>query len=159
MSEFSHTDEKGKARMVDVSAKNITLRTAEAQATVLLNKETFEAVRNNTVKKGDVLAVAKIAGIQGGKKTAELIPLCHNIFISHIDLDFIFDDKKNAIVIRSKAVTESQTGIEMEAMTSVVIAAVTIYDMCKAMDKSITITDVMLISKKGGKSGEYKREK
>ena len=157
MSKLSHIDKSGKAKMVNVANKNFTLRTAEAQATVFLNEETFRAVEKNEIKKGDVLAVAKIAGIQGAKKTSELIPLCHNIFISNIDLSFELDDKRNAIIISSKAVTESQTGIEMEAMTAVTISALTIYDMCKAMDKSIKISDIVLISKTGGKSGDYKR--
>jgi len=144
--------------MVDVSGKTPTMRTAEAQAIVFLNEETFRAVRNNEIQKGDVLSVAKIAGIQGAKMTSNLIPLCHNIFISSVDIDFTLNESDYTVIIKSKAITESQTGIEMEAMTAVSVAALSIYDMCKAMDKGIRISDVVLLRKTGGKSGDYIRK-
>ena len=157
MNDLSHTSSDGKAMMVDVSGKLTNLRTAEASGTVFLNKEAYNAVVNNEIFKGDVLSVAKIAGIQGAKKTSELIPLCHNIFISTLDIEFVLNEKDSSITIKSKAVTESQTGIEMEAMTAVSISALTIYDMCKAVDKSIRISDIVLQTKTGGKSGDYIR--
>ena len=158
MNQLSHVDENGNAKMVDVGSKPETVRTAEAFGKVILSEEAFNAVQGNTVKKGDVLTVAQIAGITGAKKTSELIPLCHNIFISKIDVALKLSEKDNEIEIRSFAKTEGQTGIEMEALTAVSIAALTVYDMCKAMDKSIRIEDIHLVSKTGGKSGDYKRK-
>jgi len=159
MGELSHIDESGKANMVDVSQKAESIRTAEAYAEVNLSAEAYLAVKNNSIAKGDVLSVAKIAGIQAAKKTSELIPLCHNIFISKVDISFDFVDEKNQIKILSLAKTEAKTGIEMEALVAVSTAALTIYDMCKAIDKSITISNIMLIKKTGGKSGGYLNEK
>jgi len=157
---LTHTDKRGKANMVDVSEKSITYRTAEAYGEIKVSKEIFKAIKNNTLQKGDVLAVAKIAGIQAAKKTSELIPLCHNIFISKIDVEFKLNVKKTAVEIYSIAKTNSQTGIEIEALTAVTVAALTIYDMCKAIDKSMVISEIRLLSKSGGKSGEYRiREK
>ena len=153
--DFTHTDEKGKAKMVDVSAKEINLRTASASAEVILSANAYLAVKNNEVSKGDVLSVARIAGIQAAKKTSELIPLCHNIFISSVTIEFEMNDDGNSIHIISTAKTNSVTGIEMEALTGVSVAALTIYDMCKAIDKSIKISDVHLRTKTGGKSGDY----
>lgn len=158
MPELSHVDTQGKAKMVDVSSKNDTLRQAKAQGHVFLNETTFNAVRENKIKKGDVLSVAKIAGIQAAKKTNELIPLCHNIFISHIDLSFELLENENAIVINSKVSSEAKTGVEMEAMTAVAVAALTVYDMCKALDRAINISDIVLTYKTGGKSGTYIRK-
>jgi cyclic pyranopterin monophosphate synthase len=152
---LSHLDKKGKAKMVDVSDKEINLRTSSASAEVILSKESFQAVKNNSVAKGDVLSVARIAGIQAAKKTSELIPLCHNIFISSVTLDFKLNEDKNSIIITSETKTNSVTGIEMEALTAVSIAALTIYDMCKALDKGIKIKNIHLLSKTGGKSGGY----
>jgi cyclic pyranopterin monophosphate synthase len=152
---LTHLDNKGKAKMVDVSAKEINLRTSSANAEVKLSKEAFKAVKNNFVIKGDVLSVARIAGIQAAKKTSELIPLCHNIFISSVTIEFEMNEGNNSIKITSEAKTNSVTGIEMEALTAVSVAALTIYDMCKAIDKSISIKDIHLLSKTGGKSGEY----
>jgi cyclic pyranopterin monophosphate synthase len=152
---LSHLDKKGKAKMVDVSKKEINLRTSSAFAEVILSKEAFEAVKNNSIAKGDVLSVARIAGIQAAKKTSELIPLCHNIFISSVTLEFILDKDKRSISITSETKTNSVTGIEMEALTAVSIAALTIYDMCKALDKGIKIKNIHLLSKTGGKSGVY----
>ena len=152
---LTHLDNKGKAKMVDVSAKENNLRTSSASADVVLSKEAFKAVKNNSVIKGDVFSVARIAGIQAAKKTSELIPLCHNIFISSVTIEFEMNEGKNSIKITSEAKTNSVTGIEMEALTAVSVAALTIYDMCKAIDKSISIKDIHLLSKTGGKSGEY----
>ncbi|MCC6866846.1 MAG: cyclic pyranopterin monophosphate synthase MoaC [Ignavibacteria bacterium] len=155
MKKLSHVTAKGKAKMVDVSAKNITLRTAKAFGEVVLGKEAFTAVANNTVKKGDVLAAAKIAGIQAAKKTNELIPLCHNIFISFADIKFTLNKNKYSAEIESEVKTNSVTGVEMEALCSVTVAALTIYDMCKSISKQITISNIHLLSKTGGKSGDY----
>jgi cyclic pyranopterin phosphate synthase len=152
---LTHTDDKGKAKMVDVSGKEINLRTASAAADVILSEQAYLAVKNNEVSKGDVLSIARIAGIQAAKKTSELIPLCHNIFISSVTIEFEMDNNNNSIHIISTAKTNSVTGIEMEALTGVSVAALTIYDMCKAIDKSIKITDVHLLTKTGGKSGDY----
>lgn len=151
----THITNKGKASMVDVSDKKETLRTAAAYCEVLLGKNAFNAVKNNSIKKGDVYAVAKIAGIQSCKKTYELIPLCHNIFISSIDINFKLNEKNLGIEIESKVCTNAKTGVEMEALTAVSVAALTIYDMCKSVDKDIVIANIHLISKTGGKSGDY----
>jgi molybdenum cofactor biosynthesis protein MoaC len=155
MNELTHTDSSGKAKMVDVSSKSENERTASAKATVYLNSKVFELIKNNEIQKGDVLTVAKIAGIQGAKKTSELIPLCHNIFISNIDINFQMNHNDYSIDITSTTKTIASTGIEMEALTAVSIASLTIYDMCKAVDKSITIGEIKLISKTGGKSNNY----
>lgn len=156
MKNFSHTDKSGKAKMVDVSSKKQTLRTAEAYAEVLVSKDVFEKIKCNEIQKGDVLPVAKIAGIQAAKKTSELIPLCHNIFISSVNVNLNLNEKKKSVEISSVAKTTAQTGIEMEALTAVSVAALTVYDMCKALDKSITIKEIKLLSKTGGKSGKYR---
>src|ERR1035437_9399131 len=153
--ELTHTDEQEKVKMVDVSAKEINLRSASAFANVILSRQAFLAVKNNEISKGDVLSVARIAGIQAAKKTSELIPLCHNIFISSVDIAFELSEDNNSIRITSETKTNSVTGIEMEALTAVTIAALTIYDMCKAIDKSIRIKNIHLLSKTGGKSGGY----
>ena len=159
MKKLSHINSKGKAVMVDVSEKEITTRTAEAFAEVKVSKEIFNAIQKNEIAKGDVLTVAKIAGIQAAKKTSELIPLCHNIFISKIDVELKLNSKNKTVEIYSFAKTNSVTGIEMEALTAVSIAALTVYDMCKAIDKSMIISEIKLISKTGGKSGHYIRRK
>jgi len=152
---LTHIDESGKAKMVDVTSKSSTERTASASAVVKLSADAFSAVKNNTAAKGDVIAAARIAGIQGAKKTSELIPLCHNIFISSVSIEFKLNEQDNSISVISEAKTNSVTGIEMEALTAVTIAALTIYDMCKAIDKSITIKEIKLLTKTGGKSGDY----
>ena len=159
MKKLSHINSKGKAEMVDVSEKEISTRTAEAYAEVKVSKEVFNAIKNNSVKKGDVLSIAKFAGIQAAKKTSELIPLCHNIFISKIDVELKLNPQKKIVEIKSFAKTSAQTGIEMEALTAVSVAALTVYDMCKAIDKSMIISEVKLLSKTGGKSGSYIRKK
>jgi molybdenum cofactor biosynthesis protein MoaC len=154
--ELSHTDKNGKANMVDISAKNETVRTATAFAMVLVSKSLFTKIKKNDIEKGDVLSIAKFAGIQAAKKTSELIPLCHNILISKVDVELRLNSKNNSVEIESFAKTVSQTGIEMEALTAVSVAALTVYDMCKAVDKSITISHIKLLTKTGGKSGTYK---
>jgi cyclic pyranopterin phosphate synthase len=156
MKDFTHVDDTNKAKMVDVTSKNETRREATAQAEVLVSNNVFEKLKDNAIEKGDVLSVAKIAGIQGAKRTSELIPLCHNIFISNLDLKIKLDSKRKVVVINATAKTVSKTGVEMEALTGASIAALTVYDMCKALDKSIVISNVKLVSKTGGKSGDYK---
>lgn len=155
MNDFSHLDESGKAKMVDVTEKSDTERTATASGEVLLTDEIFDKIKNNKVGKGDVLTVARIAGIQAAKKTYELIPLCHNIFISSISLALELKEENKSVQITAEARTVSKTGVEMEALTAVSAAALTVYDMCKAIDKSMVISNIRVMSKKGGKSGEY----
>jgi len=145
MSELSHVDETGKARMVDVSHKRDQIRTAIAQGFIKLCAETVQLIRENQVKKGDVLTVAQIAGIQGGKKTSELIPLCHPLAITKIDVQTRLEE--NGVTVTAEARCTGQTGIEMEALTAVSIALLTIYDMCKAVDKEMVIVEVRLIEK------------
>ncbi len=157
MKELTHIDKNGKANMVDVITKIPTLRTAAAFAEVKVSKELYTKIENSELTKGDVLTTAKIAGIQGGKKTSELIPLCHNIFISKLNVDLKLNEENSSVEIFSFAKTEGVTGIEMEALTAVSIAALTVYDMCKAIDKSITISEIKLLKKTGGKSGNYLR--
>ncbi len=142
---FSHLNQEGKASMVDISSKEIVHRTAEASGFIKLSEETLRLIRENLMKKGDVLATARIAGITGAKKTWDLIPLCHNILINKVEVDFKVAD--NGIEIFSKAVCDGKTGIEMEALTAVSIAALTIYDMCKAVDKKMEISDIKLLKK------------
>lgn len=153
---LTHTNQNGKADMVDVSYKEISIRTAEAYSEVKISDEVIKAIKENNIKKGDVLTLAKIAGIQAAKKTAELIPLCHNIFIAKIDVDLQLNEEKKRVEIKSIAKTNSRTGIEMEALTAASVAALTVYDMCKAIDKSMIISETKLISKTGGRSGTYK---
>jgi molybdenum cofactor biosynthesis protein MoaC len=141
--------------MVDVSAKQVSLRTAEAFASIAVGKTIFNKILKSEIDKGNVLSTARIAGIQAAKKTSELIPLCHNIFITHISVDFYMNKKNFSVDISAKGKTTSVTGIEMEALTAVAVAALTIYDMCKALNKGIVISPIQLISKTGGKSGAY----
>lgn len=152
---LSHINSSGKAEMVDVSEKEITIRTAEAFAEIKLTKEIFDAIKNNTVKKGDVLSIAKFAGIQAAKRTSDLIPMCHNIFISAVDVELKLNKKNYSVEIKTTAKTKAQTGIEMEALTAASVAALTVYDMCKAIDKSMIISEVKLLKKAGGKSGKF----
>ncbi len=143
--DFSHLDKDGNAVMVDVSRKPKVRRTARAEGKIFLQRETVEKIKGQLIKKGDVLSVAKIAGITGGKRTADLIPLCHNIEIDQISVDFTIN--ADHIIIKSSSLCTDKTGIEMEALTAVSIAALTIYDMCKAVDKEMRITDIHLIEK------------
>lgn len=154
--EFTHFNNEGRAKMVDVSEKNKTKRTAKASATVILNNETFSLIKSGGIKKGDVLAVAQIGGIMGCKMTSSIIPMCHNINITGANICFDFDEKNFKIFIESEVHCIGETGVEMEALTAVSVAALTIYDMCKAVQKNIIITDIKLVYKNGGKSGEYK---
>lgn len=156
---LSHTDEQGKAKMVDVSGKSATTREAVASATVVMKPATLKLIKNNKVQKGDVLAVARVAGIMAAKKTGGLIPMCHPLNISHVALDFELDEQKSTVSIVSRVKITDKTGVEMEALTAASVAALTIYDMCKAVDKEMAISDIMLLEKRGGKSGEFKREK
>ncbi len=155
---LTHIDSSGKARMVDVSAKSLTQREAVARGFVSMKKTTLQLIQENSIAKGDVLGVARVAGIMAAKKASELIPLCHPLNISSISVDFALDRKKGRITIEARVKITGQTGVEMEAMTAVSIAALTIYDMCKAVDKEMVISEIMLIEKTGGKSGIFKRK-
>jgi cyclic pyranopterin phosphate synthase len=155
MSQFTHLDESGHAQMVDVTDKNITQRQAEAEASIVMLPETLQLIIDGGHKKGDVLSVARIAGIQAAKKCSDLIPLCHPLLLSSIKVDLQPDVENSRIVIRTSCKLAGQTGVEMEALTAASIAALTIYDMCKAVDKGMTITGIRLLSKTGGKSGEW----
>ncbi|MBI1910853.1 MAG: cyclic pyranopterin monophosphate synthase MoaC [Deltaproteobacteria bacterium] len=155
---LTHIDEGGKARMVDVTEKAVTERVAVAKGSVIMKRETLDLILANEVKKGDVLGVARVAGIMAGKKTAELIPLCHPINVSSISVDFETNKELPGIDITATAKIASQTGVEMEALTAVSVAALTIYDMCKAADKAMTLTNIRLVKKTGGKSGTFTRE-
>ena len=155
---LSHLDKDGSANMVDISEKNITTRAAYASCVVFLSEKAYQLVKKNQIEKGNVLNIAKIAAITASKKTHDLIPLCHQIPLSKVDVEFILNDEKNTIKIQSTALTDWKTGVEMEALTAVSIASLTIYDMCKSVDKSMKITDIKLDKKTGGKSGTYIRE-
>jgi cyclic pyranopterin phosphate synthase len=155
---FNHFDEQGKAIMVDVSHKEATLRTARASATVFLRAETLKAITDGTMVKGDVLGVARLAGIAAAKKTPELIPLSHPLAIHHVAIDFRTDAGSGEVRVEATVKAFERTGVEMEAMTAATVAALTIYDMCKGSDKSIRIGDIMLLYKEGGKSGVFRRE-
>ena len=157
MSKFTHIDEQGHVRMVDVSGKEPTLRVAIAQGIVSMSQETFEKILDQTVKKGNVLETARIAGIMAAKKTSELIPMCHPLNINHIAVDFFPDKSKNSIRIEAAVRAVDQTGVEMEALTAVSVAGLTIYDMCKSYDRTMTISDICLLEKSGGKSGLFVR--
>jgi cyclic pyranopterin phosphate synthase len=156
MNKLSHLDAKGAAHMVDVSAKPVTARAAEAEATVKLSAEAFAAVIDGTAPKGDVLATARIAGIMAAKKVPDLIPLCHPLAITKAAIEFEPDATRHAFRIIATVATSGQTGVEMEALTAASVAALTLYDMIKAVDKSAVIETVRLLSKSGGKSGDYK---
>jgi cyclic pyranopterin phosphate synthase len=159
MGELTHFNEEGRARMVDVSEKTQTMRTAVAAGEVLLRPDTYDLVVAGKMKKGDVLAVAQVAGIMGAKRTSDVIPMCHPIAITGIDISFALDEPRHAILIEATAKCKGETGVEMEALTAVSIAALTIYDMCKAVQKDIEIQNIRLLSKTGGKSGAYHKEK
>lgn len=156
--ELTHINEQGRARMVDVSNKGETVREAEALAVISMKKETLERIIEGTISKGDVLSVAQVAGIMGAKRTPDIIPMCHPIMISGCDINFRIDNENNKIEIRAAARTTGKTGIEMEVLTAASVAALTIYDMCKAIDRGMVISDVMLLKKSGGKSGIYERK-
>lgn len=158
MAKLSHVDSEGKARMVDVSGKKETEREARASGRVTMAAGTYALIRGGQGPKGDIFTVAKIAGIMAAKKTHDLIPLCHPLAITHVDVDFRFDDAGHTVEILSTVRTKGQTGVEMEALTSATVAGLTIYDMCKAVDKGIELGPFFLLEKSGGKSGTYKRK-
>ena len=157
MPKLSHVSATGEALMVDIGAKSDTVRVAVAKGRVLMKAATLEQVKNMSLKKGDVLAVARVAGIMAAKKVPNLIPLCHTILIDNVAIDFDLT-AKDSIGITTTAKSTGKTGVEMEALTAASVAALTIYDMCKAIDKGMTITDIYLESKTGGKSGNYQRK-
>jgi cyclic pyranopterin phosphate synthase len=157
---LSHLDEKGRASMVDVSLKAKSVREALAEATVVMRKETFLMISTGTAAKGDVFAAARLAGIQAAKKTPDLIPLCHPLLLGKVEVDFTHSTAARgriALTVSSRVRAEGQTGVEMEAMVSASVAALTIYDMCKAVDRWMTVSTVRLLSKSGGKSGDLRR--
>mgnify|MGYP000912340215 FL=1 len=158
MKKLTHINQKGDAQLVDITDKAITHRKAIAEGTIQLNEETLRLIQANSIKKGDVLNTAKIAGIQAAKKTWELIPLCHSINLTKIDIEFNIDKKNNTIVCQSSCECFAQTGLEMEALSAVSIALLTIYDMVKAVDRTMVISNIHLVEKSGGRSGLYKRE-
>ena len=157
MSQFTHIDENGQVRMVDVTAKKPTHRTAVAQGMVRMKPDTFERIFQQKVKKGNVLETARIAGIMAAKKTSSLIPMCHPLNLTHVQIDFMPAPDQNAIRIEARVQIIDQTGVEMEAMMAVCITALTIYDMCKSYDKHISISDIYLLTKSGGQSGRFTR--
>ena len=158
MENLSHFNNDGRAIMVNVSGKFSTLRTAVAGGTVLVNPETFDLIVRSELKKGDVLAVAQVAGIMATKKTSDIIPMCHPMAITGVDISFNLDEERSAIDITATVRCKGETGVEMEALTAVTVAALTIYDMCKAVQKDIRVSDIRLLSKTGGASGDYQIE-
>jgi cyclic pyranopterin monophosphate synthase len=159
MKKLSHINDKGDVQMVDVTAKAETLRKAKARGLVKMDTRTLNLIEKGQITKGNVLTTAKIAGIMAAKKTGELIPLCHPLELTSVDLTLRIDSKNSQIIIESVVQTSGKTGVEMEALTAVSVAALTIYDMCKAVNKKIVIGDIMLLEKSGGKSGTFVRNK
>lgn len=156
--DFTHFNDQGRAKMVDVGEKPLSRRTAVAAGRVLVNSETFSRIRSGGIKKGDVLTVAQIAGIMGAKHTPDLIPMCHPILMDGINLELHLDEQRLSVEIRAVVSCDGRTGVEMEALTAVSAAALTVYDMCKAIQKDIVITDIRLLSKTGGIHGDYCKE-
>lgn len=159
MANFTHFNQDGEAIMVDVSQKDITMRIAIAEGSIKVNQEVFRSIKEQTNKKGDVLAVARIAGIMAAKKTSDMIPLCHPLFITKVTIDFELDEENYMIKAIATTKVNGKTGVEMEALHAVSVTLLTIYDMCKAIDKSMEIADIRLLHKEGGKSGGYDYEK
>lgn len=159
MANFTHFNQDGEAIMVDVSQKDITMRIAIAEGSIKVNQEVFRSIKEQTNKKGDVLAVARIAGIMATKKTSDMIPLCHPLFITKVTIDFELDEENYMIKAIATTKVNGKTGVEMEALHAVSVTLLTIYDMCKAIDKSMEISDIRLLHKEGGKSGVYDYEK
>ena len=157
MAGFTHFDKEGKARMVDVSDKAETERSATAKGSVIMQLATLALIKEGGVKKGDVLSVARLAGIMGAKRTPDLIPLCHPLALTSVQVDLTLDEARNAVDITATCKLTGKTGVEMEALTAVSVAALTVYDMCKAVDKGMQIVDIRLTYKSGGKSGTYER--
>ena len=158
MAELTHFNPQGRARMVDVTEKSPTHRTAAAGARVLVNRTTFSLIQSGGMKKGDVLAAAQIAGIMGAKRTWELIPMCHPVQVNGIDLTLTLDEERCSVEIRAEVSCDGRTGVEMEALTAASTAALTVYDMCKAVQRDIVITDIRLLEKAGGVHGNFQRE-
>jgi cyclic pyranopterin monophosphate synthase len=158
MSDFTHFDNRGNARMVDVSGKAETTRTATARGRVLMKPQTLALIRDGGVKKGDVLQVARLAGIMAAKRASDLIPLCHPLLLSSVTVDLALDERASAVEIGATVKLAGRTGVEMEALTAVSVAALTVYDMCKAVDRGMRIADIRLSHKAGGKSGEFTAE-
>ena len=158
MSDFTHFNEQGRAKMVDVVEKPVSHRTAVAAARVLVNENTFALIRSGGMKKGDVLTVAQIAGVMGAKRTPDIIPMCHPILMDGINLELHLDEERKSVEITATVRCGGKTGVEMEALTAVSTAALTVYDMCKAVQKDMVITDIRLLSKTGGVHGDYRRE-
>ena len=158
MDDFTHFNEQGRAKMVDVGEKPESRRTAMAHASVYVSEKTFELIKYGGMKKGDVLTVAQIAGVMGAKKTPDIIPMCHPIQIDGIDISLRLDAEKKSVEIISSVSCDGRTGVEMEALTAASVAALTVYDMCKAVQKDMEITDIRLLKKTGGKSGDFVRE-
>mgnify|MGYP001328305957 FL=1 len=158
MSDFTHFNDQGRAKMVNVGEKPITQRVAVAAGRVMVNEHTFSLIRSGGMKKGDVLTVAQIAGVMGAKRTPDLIPMCHIVQVEGIDLELHLDEERHSVEITASVCCDGRTGVEMEALTAVSTAALTVYDMCKAVQKDMTITDIRLLSKTGGVHGDYKRE-
>ena len=158
MQDFTHFNEQGRAKMVDVGEKPVSVLTAVAAGRVLVNPESFALIRSGGMKKGDVLTVAQVAGVMGAKRTPELIPMCHPILIDGIDLDLRLDEEHCAVEIRATVSCAGRTGVEMEAITAVSTAALTVYDMCKAVQKDMVISDIRLLRKSGGVHGDFERK-
>jgi cyclic pyranopterin phosphate synthase len=157
MNKLTHFDKFGRSRMVDVTEKNDTAREAVAQATVIMQLETLRRIVDRRIEKGDVLGVAQTAGIMAAKKTSDLIPMCHPLTITAVEMEFLPDHTTSTITVRARVKVTGKTGVEMEALTAVSVASLTIYDMCKAIDRGIVISDIKLLQKSGGKSGRYER--
>jgi cyclic pyranopterin phosphate synthase len=155
---LSHLDEKGHARMVDVTRKTATKRTAVARGKVLMQPGTLTLIEDGAMQKGDVLGVARIAGVMAAKRTSDLIPLCHSLMLTDIDIQFFPNHTKSELTIEATVRTVGKTGVEMEAMMAIGVAALTIYDMCKAVDRQMIVSDIKLVSKRGGRSGVFKRK-
>lgn len=155
--EFTHFNEEGRAHMLNVDEKPDTVRVAVAQGLIEMKPETLKMILEGRAKKGDVLAVSQVAGIMAAKETSRLIPMCHNIFLTGVDIKFSIDEEKSRIGVKAQVSTIGKTGVEMEALTAVSVACLTIYDMCKAVDRGMVIKDIYLLEKSGGKSGVYKR--
>ena len=155
MPKLTHFDKKGRARMVDISRKAETLREAVVQGSISMDQKTFKSIMSGKIAKGDVLAVAKVAGIMAAKKTSEIIPMCHPLNLSHVEINLFPFEKESRIDIEAKVRTKAQTGVEMEGFVAVAAAGLTIYDMCKAIDRGMVISDIRLVKKTGGKSGTY----
>lgn len=158
MGKLTHFNEDGTACMIDIGEKDVTRRVAVAAGSISMRAETLALIKAGGHKKGDVLGIARTAGIMGAKKTAELIPLCHPLALTHINIDLGLDEQNSIVSCECRAETEGRTGVEMEALTAVQISLLTIYDMCKAVDRGMTISDVRLLEKSGGKSGTWKRD-